>query len=73
MTRSVSTVEVSRPQITATAIGVRISAPSPRPSAIGNRPSTVVAVVIKIGRSRTQPAWMMASFSANPRLRSVLV
>ena len=32
------------PPITVNAIGVRSSAPSPRPRAIGNRPKTVVAV-----------------------------
>ena len=52
----VSTVENASPEITVMAIGVRISAPSPNPSAIGMRPSTVVNVVMRIGRSRTLPA-----------------
>ena len=36
-TTRVSKVEVSRPPITVTAIGVRISEPSPRPRAIGSK------------------------------------
>ena len=40
MTISVRAVELSRPLITAMAIGVRISAPSPSPRASGVSPST---------------------------------
>ena len=43
-------MEDTRPAITVKAIGVRISAPSPSPKAIGNSPKTVVAVVMAIGR-----------------------
>ena len=56
MTIKVSNVEEVRPNITVSAIGVRISAPSPSPKAIGIKPSTVVAVVIRIGRNRIAPA-----------------
>ena len=70
---SVSAVELIRPLITAMAIGVRISAPSPRPRAIGVRPRTVVAVVIRIGRRRTDPAVTTASSRGIPLRRSVLM
>ena len=52
--------------ITVTAIGVRISEPSPSPSAIGVRPSTVVRVVIMMGRRRRRPASMTASTAGKP-------
>ena len=58
--------------MTVIAIGARISAPSPAPSApihgspssqplIGRRPITVVPVVMKIGRRRVGPASSSAS------------
>jgi len=50
MMTSVSTVDIRSSPITVNAIGVRSSLPSPSPSAIGSRPSTVVDVVIRIGR-----------------------
>ena len=58
---SVSMVENTMPPITAIAIGERISAPSPQPSAIGTSPSTLLSIVIRIGRSRTSPATFSAS------------
>ena len=58
---SVSMVENNIPPMTAIAIGERISAPSPQPSAIGTSPRTLLNIVIRIGRSRTSPA----SFSAS--------
>ena len=57
-----------RPAITTIAIGWRSSAPSPSPSASGTRPSTVVPVVIAIGRSRMRAPSMSAS-SRDPPLR----
>ena len=56
--------------MTATAIGVRISAPSPTPMAMGARPKTVVKVVITMGRRRTLPACTMASRLETPSRRS---
>ena len=45
----------------ATAIGTRVSAPSPRASATGIMPAIIATDVIRIGRSRTGPASRSAS------------
>ena len=55
------------------ASGRRSSAPSPKPIAMGSRASTVVMVVIKIGRSRFLPARSMASRSWVPFRRAWLI
>ena len=55
--------------MTVTAIGARISAPSPKPSAIGISPRIVVSVVMRIGRSRTRPASTSASCFDRPSRR----
>ncbi len=55
------------------AIGPRISAPSPKPSAIGVSARTVVRVVIRIGRSRIRPPATIASVFAIPSRRSRLM
>ena len=73
MITSVKIVELISPATTVIAMGVRISAPSPKPSAIGNRPSTVVDVVIKIGRNRTSPACTIASSLDEPLRRKWLI
>jgi len=52
ITTRVSRVELSSPPITVTASGCCTSAPAPNPSANGSSPSTVVAVVMRMGRSR---------------------
>jgi hypothetical protein len=57
MTRSVSRVPVINPTQTTTASGWRSSAPSPNPIAMGTRPSTVVNVVMRIGRMCTWAAF----------------
>jgi len=67
--RTRNKVALARPDTTAIAIGVRISAPSPRPMAIGSSPRIVVRLVIRIGRSRTEPAWIIASILGIPCLR----
>ena len=72
-TIKVRIVEEISPKMTAMAIGVRISAPSPSPIAIGNKPKTVVAVVIKIGLSLTEQAVRMASLGAIPLARRRVV
>ena len=59
--------------MTVMAIGPRISAPSPRPSAIGVSPRMVVSVVIRMGRSRIWPAATIASALAIPSRRSRLM
>ena len=59
--------------MTVIAIGPRISAPSPSPSAIGASARIVVRVVIRIGRSRISPAATMASTFAIPSRRSRLM
>ena len=50
------TVETMRPPITAMAMGARISAPSPRPSAIGTMPMIIAIAVMMTGRMRATPA-----------------
>ena len=70
---SVSAVELMSPATTVMAMGVRISDPSPRPSAMGRSPRTVVAVVIRIGRSRTEPACTIASVLDRPLARRWLM
>src|SRR5690606_13601616 len=69
-TMSVSAVAMVRPPMTAIASGARRSAPRPMPSAIGSRPSTVVTVVIRIGRRRARPASRIASRVGTPRSRA---
>ncbi len=59
-------MDVSSPPITVIAIGVRISEPSPSPSAIGVSPSTVVRVVIMMGLSRRLAASRIASSRSRP-------
>ena len=54
MTTSVSSVDTVMPPITVIAIGVRTSAPSPNPSAIGTSPRIVLTVVMTIGRKRAR-------------------
>ncbi|MNL30077.1 hypothetical protein D3C87_1517910 [compost metagenome] len=56
-----SMVEVKRPPMTTTAMGERNSAPAPMPRAIGSMPSTIAAVVMRIGRIRTWAPRMTAS------------
>jgi hypothetical protein len=67
MTTRVRRVEDVRPKMTVRAMGVRISAPSPRPRAMGSRPRMVVAVVMRMGRRRTAAAVRMASRGSRPR------
>ncbi len=55
--------------MTVIANGVRSSAPWPSPSAMGNNPSTVVAVVITMGRNRTAAASCIAGRGSKPRCR----
>ena len=52
LTTSVSIMLRSSPDDTVIASGALSSAPSPTPSAIGASPSTVVSVVMRMGRSR---------------------
>ncbi len=54
-------MEKLRPQTITNASGCSISEPSPRPSARGVIPSTVVSVVIRIGRRRRLAAVLIAS------------
>ena len=49
-------MELITPPMTAIAIGARNSLPSPLLMAVGSMPSTIAALVIRIGRSRSGPA-----------------
>jgi hypothetical protein len=69
----VKNVETSRPPITAMASGWFASVPTPKASAMGRRPTTVVSVVMRIGRSRIRPARGTATCSGSPwRRRSLM-
>ena len=52
ITTSVNSVEVVNPPITASAMGERNAAPSPKPKVNGNNPNIVVRLVMKMGRIR---------------------
>lgn len=58
---NVTSVDELKPPIRARAKGAIDSPPSPRASAMGTRPTTVVNVVIKIGRKRRRADSKMAS------------
>ena len=62
----VSSVEVNKPLITATAMGCRRLAPSPKPISIGTKPSIAVKVVINIGRIRCLQALIIALRLSKP-------
>jgi hypothetical protein len=66
---SVIKVETVRPSITTRAMGAWTSPPSPWPSAIGIIASTVVSVVMRIGRSRVRPACSTACRRGRPSRR----
>jgi hypothetical protein len=51
-TSRLNAVEVSKPPITAIAMGWRKLASAPSPSASGNMPTIMATVVITIGRAR---------------------
>src|SRR5207245_2021268 len=55
--------------MTAIASGWFASVPTPKASAIGRRPTTVVRTVIKIGRRRIRPARGTATRRGAPRRR----
>ena len=59
--------------MTAIPIGERVSDPSPTPKATGSIPKTIAKVVIRIGRSRTGPAWRIASRRGTPLPRRTFV
>ena len=54
-------VEVSKPPITASAMGERNEAPSPNPKHMGSNARIVVALVMIIGRTRCYAAILIAS------------
>ena len=58
------------PPMTATAMGARVSAPSPRARATGIMPAIMATVVMRIGRKRMGPASSMASLAERPSSRS---
>ena len=66
ITTSVNSVEVIRPPITASAMGERSAAPSPKPRVRGKRARIVVRLVMIIGRIRRCPASMIASVRESP-------
>jgi len=59
-------VETVSPPITARASGMFVSAPSPKPTAIGIMAMIVASAVMRIGRSRIRPARRTASRTASP-------
>ena len=67
MSTRVMSVETERPQATVVPRPFHISEPSPRPNAMGSIPSTVVRVVIRMGRIRALAAVMEASRTLYPR------
>ena len=69
----VTSVETERPQHTVTPRERHISEPSPVPMAIGSIPSTVVRVVMRIGRRRLRAAVVDASRTFMPRSRRSMV
>ncbi len=66
---SVRIVDRPRPPMIVIASGRCIWSPVPRPSAIGNRPTSVVTVVIRIGRRRRELASMIAARPPRPSAR----
>ncbi len=52
--------------MTTMAMGERNSLPVPRPSAVGSMPSTMAALVMRMGRSRRGPALRTASAAESP-------
>lgn len=73
ITSKVSRVALVRPPITVMARGPCTSAPSPMPSARGTSPSTVVAVVMRMGRIRRRPALRTAASRSSPSSRRRLI
>ena len=67
------TVDVRRPPMTTTAMLERVSEPAERERAVGSMPTTMVRVVMKIGRKRTRPASIMACRGGRPRSMRVRV
>jgi hypothetical protein len=66
---SVRIVENVKPNTTTMPNGCHISEPEPRGIAIGIIPRTAVQVVIKMGRRRLLPAWIIALSTDIPRSR----
>ena len=62
-----SSVEESRPPITAMAMGARNSPPESQPIAAGSMPAIMAMVVMTMGRARLRPASTMASVRPVPR------
>ena len=66
---SESTIDASNPPMTAIARGCSICDPAPMASDNGIIPAMVASAVIKIGRKRRSPAWIMASRAEYPSAR----
>ena len=62
----------TRPPITASPIGTRLSAPAPSASAMGSVPRTVEKAVIRIGRKRAADASSAACWRPRPSSRFCL-
>ena len=73
MKSKVTTVEITMPKIITMPMGWSISLPSPVPTAMGIRASTVVRVVIRMGRTRRGQAARIASFFSMPLARRMLI
>ncbi len=61
-----SSVDTTRPPITAIAIGERNSPPAPTANAAGNMPAAIASVVMMMGRERLMPASMIAVVRSTP-------
>ena len=66
VTSRVRKVELMTPPMMPTAIGPRNSEPEPFERAVGSMPSTMAALVIRIGRRRAGPASRTASVGVLP-------
>lgn len=68
-----ASIENVNPDTIVIASGCNISAPSPIPKASGDMPTTVVKVVMSIGRNLNRAASIIASFWLIPRLRTISI
>jgi len=65
----VNSVPISMPETMTSPIAKRLAAPAPLAARSGNRPTTMAAVVIRIGRSRTRAARSIAARRSRSSLR----
>lgn len=66
MTSRVKTVDVRSPPMMTHDMELRVSEPAVTASAVGSMPTIMVKVVMRIGRRRSRPASITASFALMP-------